>query len=110
MTVEEKILAAVTPLVPECAENLYGGDEPEYCTFKFNEIPAGYGDNTAHAVRYLCQVHWFLPLRQQPGPKKKALRRALAAQRGFTVPEIVNASDEIGQHYVYEFQAVDGDV
>lgn len=110
MTVEEKILAAVTPLVPECVENLYGGDADEYCTYNFNEIPAAFGDNTAHAVRYLCQVHWFLPLRRQPRPKKKELRRALAAQRGFTVPEIVNASDEIGQHYVYEFQAVDGEV
>ena len=43
-------------------------------------------------------------------PKKKQLRQALAAVRGFTTPEIVNASDEIGQHYVYEFQAVDGEV
>lgn len=110
MTVEEKILAAVTPLVPECEENLYGGDAEEYCTYNFNEIPDGFGDNRAHAVRYLCQVHWFLPLRRRPQPKKKQLRQALAAVRGFTTPEIVNASDEIGQHYVYEFQAVDGEV
>lgn len=110
MTVDEKIMDAVKPLVGECVENLYGGDAEEYCTFNLNEIPAGFGDNTAHAVRYLCQVHWFLPLRRNPRPKKKRLRQALAAVKGFTTPEIVNATDEIGQHYVYEFQAVDGEV
>lgn len=110
MTLEEKIRAAVTPLVPECVENLYGGDAEEYCTYSFNEIPAGFGDNRARAVRYLCQVHWFLPANRRPRPKKKQLRQALAAVRGFTTPETVNATDETGQHYVYEFQAVDGAV
>ena len=106
MAVEEKILAAVTPVVAECVPDLYTGDEEEYCTFHFSEIPDGFGDNRAHAVRYL----WFLPLKRRPQPKKRRLRQALAAVRGFTTPEIVNASDEIGQHYVYEFQAVDGEV
>lgn len=86
MTVEEKILDAVTPLVPECEENLYGGDAEEYCTYNFNEIPDGFGDNRAHAVRHLCQVHWFLlnPHGQprRPQPRKKELRQALAAVRG----------------------------
>lgn len=110
MTLEEKIRSAVTPLVPVCVENRYTGDEEEYCTYNFNEIPAGFGDNRAHAVRYLCQVHWFLPAERRPRPKKKQLRRALAAVRGFATPEIVNATDEVGQHYVYEFQAVDGEL
>lgn len=110
MGIDEKIQAAVTPIVAVCVPDLYQGDAEEYCTFNYNEIPAGFGDNRAHAVRYLCQVHWFLPLKRRPKPKKRLLRQALAAVRGFTTPEIVNASDEIGQHYVYEFQTVDGEV
>lgn len=110
MLLDDKIRAAVEPLVPVCVPDFYTGDAKEYCTYNYNEIPAGFGDNLPHAVRYLVQVHWFLPLKKRPHPTKKALRRALAAVRGFGAPEIVNANDELGQHYVYEFQAVDGDV
>lgn len=107
---EDKIRAAVEPLVPVCVPDFYTEDAEEYCTFNYNEIPAGFGDNVPHQVRYLVQVHWFLPLKKRPHPKKKDLRRALLAVRGFSAPEIVNANDEQGQHYVYEFEAVDGEV
>lgn len=108
--IDSKIRAAVKPLVGVCVPDLYTGDAGEYCTFNFNELPAGFGDNVPHVIRYLVQVHWFLPLKKRPQPTKKALRRALMAVRGFTAPEIINASDEMGQHYVFEFEAVDGDV
>ena len=107
---DDQIRAAVEPLVGVCVPGIYTGDAEEYCTYNYNEIPAAFGDNRPHAVRYLVQVHWFLPLKQRPHPKKKALRRALLAVRGFGAPEIEDASDELGQHYVYEFEAVDGDV
>ena len=35
-------------------------------------------------------------------------KQALAAVRGFTAPTVTNASDETGQHYVFEFEAVEG--
>lgn len=107
---DSKIRAAVEPLVSVCVPDIYTGDKKEYCTFNYNEIPAAFGDNRPNAVRYLVQVHWFLPLKRRPNPKKKELRRALLAVRGFSAPEIVNANDGEGQHYVYEFEAVDGDV
>ena len=108
--IDDKIQWAVEPLVAVCVPDRYTGAAKEYCTFNYNEIPAGFGDNVPHAVRYVVQVHWFLPLKRRPHPKKKLLRRALTAVRGFSAPEIVNASDEMGQHYVYEFEAVDGEV
>ncbi len=108
---DDKIRAAVEPLVPVCVPNFYTGDETEYCTYNYNEIPDGFGDNVPHAVRYLVQVHWFLPLKNRPQPKKRQLCRALGgASPRWTYPTIVNATDELGQHYVYEFEAVDGDV
>lgn len=62
-------------------------------------------------TRYLVQLHWFLPLKRRPHPKKRELGRALGAmQRCVTWPTIENASDELGQHYVYEFQAIDTEV
>lgn len=108
--IDKKIEDAVKPLVPECVPNPYTGDCEEYCTYNYIEIPAAFGDNRPHAVRYLVQVHWHLPLKRRPHPKKKELRRALLGVRGFSAPEIADATDLDGQHYVYEFEAVDGDV
>jgi hypothetical protein len=107
---DSKIVTAVEPLVPVCVPGIYTGEAEEYCTFNYSEIPVGFGDNRPHAMRYLVQLHWFLPLKQRPHPKKKALRRALMSVRGFTTPTITDATDGDGQHYVYEFEAVDGDV
>lgn len=107
---DTKIRAAVEPLVAVCVPDLYTGDVEEYCTYNYNEIPAAFGDSRPHAVRYLVQVHWFLPLKKRPQPKKRQLGRALGATHLFTWPTVENASDELGQHYVYEFQAVDTEV
>lgn len=107
---DDKIRAAVEPLVPVCAPDLYTGDEKEYCTYNYNEIPGAFGDNRPHVTRYLVQVHWFLPLKRRPQPKKRKLSRALASIPLTTWPVVENATDELGQHYVYEFQAVDTEV
>lgn len=104
---DDKIRAAVEPLVPVCVPDLYTGDAEEYCTYNYNEIPAAFGNNRPHAVRYLVQVHWFLPLKKRPHPKKRKLVRALGGIQAATWPTVVNASDELGQHFVYEFEAVE---
>lgn len=109
MSMEARIKAAVAPVVPEVYANGYKGDAPIYCTFTTTEIPDGFGNNRAHAVRYLVQLHLFLPYRTDPYEKKVGLRRAIIAA-GFTTPTITNASDNEDQHYVFEFEGVDGDV
>lgn len=108
MSIDDRLRAAIEPLVAEIVPDLYQGDSKEYCTYNYTEVPDGYGDNLPHATRYLVQLHWFLPLKRRPQPKKKKLKQALAAVRGFTAPTVTNASDEIGQHYVFELVAVEG--
>lgn len=107
---DNRIRAAVEPLVAVCVPNLYTGEAEEYCTYNYNEIPWAFGDNRPHVTRYLVQVHWFLPLKRRPHPKKRQLARALASIPLTTWPVIENATDELGQHYVYEFQAADTEV
>ena len=108
---DDRIRAAVEPLVPVCVPDLYTGDETEYCTYNYSELPAAFGDGRPHATRYLVQVHWFLPLKCRPHPKKKELARALGTmQRCAIWPTVENATDDLGQHYVYEFQAADTEV
>lgn len=105
---EERIQAAVTPIVPELAENVYTGGADEYCTWNASEIPQAFGDGMAHRIKYLVQVHWFLPKERRPYAKKQALRRALMGTPGFTAPTIVPGGDGDGQHYVFEFEALGG--
>lgn len=109
MSMETRIREAVTPHVPECVAIAYTGDAPVYCTYNMTEMPDGFGNNKARAIRYLVQLHLFLPFRQDPSRLKIDIRRAIVGAR-FTTPAITNASDGEGQHYVFEFEGVDGEV
>lgn len=111
MTLNEKIIAVVSPVVPVCVPDLLvtelGETPPErYCTFNYPEMPEGIGDNAAHLTRAMVQVHYFAPLRESTIKTRHALRDAIAAVEEFTLPSIENATDETGQHYVLEFDAV----
>ena len=109
MSINSTIRAAVTPIVPECVPDRYTGTETEYCTFNYSEIPDAFGDESPHAIRYLVQLHYFLPAGANPYAKKKQLKNALLSA-GFTYPSVTNASDADGQHYVLEAEYCDGDV
>lgn len=115
MSIDATIRNAITPIVPVVKPNIYTGSETEYCVFNYSELPTGFGDNAPHAIRYLVQLHWFAPWRAEngvainPNVKKKQIKQALL-NADFTYPSTTNASDGEGQHFVFEFEAVDGDV
>lgn len=101
------IVAAVTPVVAVCAHNLYQGEALEYCTYNYSEIPAGFGDDRAIAMRCLVQVHYFCPLEHPARAVVRDLRRALEAA-DFTSPSVEDAGDDTCQHYVLECEGIDG--
>lgn len=101
MGINEAILAAVTPVVPEVAANQYPGDASTYATFNYQENPYFFADGEPEALRYDVQVHLFLPLTRDPRSLIHNIRRGLAAME-FTHPIVVNMSDGEGQHYVFE--------
>lgn len=103
MTVNQQIIDVVAPVVSECVPDIYTGESEEYCTFQISEFPAGFGDNTAQALRCSVMLHYFAPIGQNTTAKRRSLRRAIAA--AFTAPIVTPAGDEISQHYVYEFEA-----
>ena len=59
-------------------------------------------------MRALVQVHYLAPLRANTVATRRALWQALAAVDAFTAPDITNATDQTGQHYVFEFEAIGG--
>lgn len=109
MSLNTIIRSAITPIVPECVPDQYSGTGAEYCTFDYSELPDCFGDNTATAIRYLVQLHWFLPCEENPYVKKKRIKQALVSA-GLTYPSVTNASDADGQHIIFETEYVDGDV
>ena len=111
MTLNERIIAVVTPIVPVCVPDLLvteAGETPpeEYCTFNYNELADALGDNRAHAMRALVQLHYLAPLKANTVATRSALWAALAAAEDFSPALIENATDRTGQHYVFEFDAV----
>ena len=107
-TVGAKVRAAVLPIVPICDPGAYRGKAQEYCVYSMSRRPILYGDDVPHVMRYLISVHWFLPTSINPERKMLELRSALA--RIGTYPTVEDASDLKGQHYVFELEAVDGNV
>lgn len=108
MNIDERIITALSPIVPEIAPILYEGDSLEYIVFNYDEVFA-YAESTAKARRCLVQVHYYLPFGQNPNTKKRLIARALN-DAGFTYPAIYNASDRSGQHYTFQCEYADGDV
>lgn len=114
MSVNSIICTAVTPIVPVCVPDVYRplpNETPavEYCTFNCSEIPDAFGDELPEAIRYLVQLHYFLPTGASPIAKKKQLKNALL-NAGFTYPSVTNASDSDGQHIIFESEYCDGDI
>ena len=100
MNVDAAAKAAISPIFPECAPNVYEGTALEYVVWNAYTLPQVYAERRP-AARYPVQVHYYLPHGKNPTQGKLALQAALFAQ-GFTWPSITNASDSEGQHYVLE--------
>jgi hypothetical protein len=109
MNLDERIRTALTPIVPVVKPNVHTGSETEYIVFNYSELPTLHADNRPHAIRYLVQVHWYLPTNANPNTKKKQIKQALL-NADFTYPSTTNASDGEGQHFVFEMEYCDGDV
>ena len=110
MTVNEAIIQAVVPIVPVCAPDVYRPDAGEtpatvYCTFDYTEI-LGYGDDAPVYIRYLVQLHLYLPAGRSPMALKRQLRRAVL-DAGFAVGPWTNASDKDTEHHVLECEWIE---
>lgn len=114
MDINEAIIRAVTPVVAVCVPNVYRPDAgteaaETYCVFNYTEMPDDFGDDAPGAIRYLTQLHLFLPLGESPISLKRRLRRAML-DIGCAVGEFADLTDLEGQHYVLELEYLDGEV
>ena len=106
MSVDEAIMSALSDILP-VYPNKYTGELLEYIVFDYTVVPSVFADRAPRAARYLVNIHHYLPEKEDPTEKRSTISHALFAA-GFTWPYITNASDDDGQHYVFECEYVDG--
>ena len=107
MSVESRIVAALKPMGYPVENAVYHGDAKKYYTFLDNTIGTDYADDAPNHEKHLVSVHFFAPLSGNISADIKATKRALFAA-GFTWPEVINASDDTGRHFVFECEDVEG--
>lgn len=105
MTIEDRIITALLPIVPNIMPNEYTGDSLEYIEFNYDEYHL-YANGTKAETRALIQVHYYLPKKKNPLSTKEQIAKALKTA-GFSYPSIVNASDNTSQHYTFECEGVE---
>lgn len=107
MTVDKRIVDALSPLQMDIENEIYQGKNKKYIVFNYSTVGDAFADDEAQAERYLCQVHLFAPLSEDITALKKQIKTALR-NAGFTHPETLSATDENGRHIVFEFQWAEG--
>lgn len=108
MTVNQRIINALSafgiPVVPE----LYTGSGGRYFTFNYDLIPVQFAGNRPTYWKALVQVHSFCPLHENSIRRRRETVAALTGA-GFTWPEIVDASEKDHQHFVFECEIIIGE-
>ena len=111
VSVEARVKAALDgfgdPVEKSLLHAAAGEYPPRYYTFQCNSIGADFGDDAPGCERWLVSVHLFAPLCEDCVGRARATRQALFAA-GFTWPRMVDATDQDGQHYVFECATAEG--
>lgn len=105
MSVEERLVAAVTPVVAVCVPGVYTGDEPIHCTYNFTLRPDSYGDDVPETFIGSGMLHLFTPRTTDPRQLRRQLWQALF-DADLGPGDIEDASDETGNHLVIAFEAL----
>jgi len=123
MTLEELIVSTLLDNEVTIVErDIYTGDAPLYYTYHFDELGDSFGDDIAHLLRSLVQVHFFCPHGYESYKRRRLTRKRLV-EAGFTWPATINASvsldnksageEKLEQHWVFECEYttdVDGEI
>ncbi len=111
MSVEAQIKIALDPFGDPvekgwlCAEA--SASPPRYYTFSVSSRGDDFADDEPGCERCQITVHYFAPLAENTVARIKQTKQALHTA-GFTWPSSIDASDEDGQHIVFECEDVQG--
>lgn len=108
MMINKSIIDALKPICPNVYPDVYTGDEKEYIVFTFDIQPDNFGDDRPFHITYDARVHYVCPLKKDAISTRIAIMEALFTMDNLivTYPSEVNASDDEGQHFVYDFEVL----
>lgn len=113
MTVNEKLIAALSPLGLQLFPDMRQALPDECMVFTYSELPADSGDDYPEHERILLSVHLFCPIDRDSVEIRRKIKACIAGA-GYTYPSVADLSEETGQHWVFEFEdaeaAVDGEL
>lgn len=101
MSINSVLVTALTPITTAIEPDVYKGSATEYFTFNYETSGDEFADNTPQHERYLMQVHYCCPSEKNSLANRVLIKQYLLAA-GFTWPRVTPASDEKGQHWVFE--------
>ena len=105
MIVEERVKAALDvfgdPVEKSVLSAAAKRRPTRYYTFSCDSFGAAFGGNKPGCERCLVHVHLFALLNQNCLQQVLETKKALFAA-GFTWPEVTDATDQDGQHFVFE--------
>lgn len=114
MTVNGKIINALSGFGYPVEPDEYTGTALHYFTFNYNAIPSDFSDDDPEHERILVQVHYVCPLGESPLSIIKAVKQRLRIA-GFVWPTHYNAtlennskSPDARQHHVFETEIEEG--
>lgn len=105
MTVSKDLVAALSPIGLPVELDVYTGSKSAYITVNYDLIPAQVADNRPLFWRALIQVHLVCPLDVSFSAWREGVLTALATG-GYSVPEIVDATDDTARHLVFETETI----
>lgn len=110
MSVEAKVKAALDvfgdPVEKSVLYAAASDDPARYYTFSCGSIGDDFGDDAPGCERWLVSVHLFAPLTENCVQRVRETKQALF-DAGFTWPRFTDASDQDGQHLVFECETAE---
>lgn len=106
MTLNERLRRALEPLGLPVVPGVDARRRERVITFQYNLVPCQFTDNRPGFYLALVQVHLLLPLPENALALRREIVSALAVE-GFTWPEVTDAGDGSGQHWVFECQRLE---
>ena len=109
MNIEARVKAVLDTLGDPAEKSVLDAASKEhptrYYTFVCDSFGDAWGDDEPGCERCPVSVHLFAPLNENCIQQVKTTKQALFAA-GFTWPRVVDATNQDGQHYVFECEGI----
>lgn len=102
MSVESKLITALTATGLPVQQDVYTGTAATYLTFNYWTLPIWAEDDAPKYEQVMLQVHLFAPMTSNLTVLKKQIKDLLFAA-GYAYPSTLNLTDEVyGRHIVFD--------